>query len=1588
VASLEEYLRGAPVSGRQASEYEKLVKSLQTYGSTANTAAALGIPAESTNPAIGALDFLLSPERGVLTAPARAIRTTIAGPEAAAGFGSAGSLRVQEDDNPFERAGKLASAFVLDVATDPISYIGAPTSIGRAGVSKIATSLGGSTLKSLSKAANIPESTLVEKLAERSRVGQAAKLQEEAGIVDDSVASLPSNLYKKNKTQYAEAELGNILGESLYTRGRRGVVADLARVARLAGADEETATRAARQVFSELPSEVQGGLRFMAPFGGTRASARIAPAGSTGVLESAGLGAVADVANRARLGIASTIGAPATRYLSGQTGPILQGAKRGARSVAVGEDGLPVASLGRPTILDWSQFGKEVTNRDQVLFNLQRTYMSPLYVALQTGKTIGQELGEQGQQQYNELLFQGLSSAGIRPAAGVPANVVQQAQEQATNIRTSLNALRDELNDAGFEIGDLSPDFFPLMFTPEAARVVKQTARSGRVSTGYSGAGGRKFGFKVVTDPEEGDEFGFLIEGFQDVYAANPKEASKRLAERLRNEGYEGVTEDSFISDPIAAMTSYVNVMTQKLSTKRFADSLAESGLLVKDVSTTVQRLNDRAINTLASTLKELRPTAAKNIEQAVQAARDELAKNAAGATGVAARLSEEVTNAEAAYNAAKAAEESARKAASEAREAFTKAKMTPREAVSKLREYSESGATVGDVAEARRVTRNAQARAGRAEARATREEAALEELETMSAAVQGRLDNAELVDQADTAMDSLLSAEDARLFATAAKEFSDTLAAARVDVEGRISADILGKIDDVARAALRQAETADAYANATLVRRATKETRDRLRNAKELTQIDSIRVVAENYHNARAAVTKARNSGNAAAIADAERAEGAAFEVLKKVLSDNPNLTGPVGKYAAGLQEVIEKLTRAELDSATVLASEDKLRRFVESAADQYKTPEEIDAVFTDMVETYTIIRDKITPEQLDLLSPQQRSIFESADIKTLGKAAADRLTSQGVQGVSPDTVIGFGIDDVIKTSKERSEFGKNLSKDLRDPNAALHPIGGAFEDMYAPLEIKQSLDQLYDMTRRPTEWQRKIEDYLDPALLLWRLQVTQLRGPAYTLLNLSGGTFNNIIGNVSLANSFISAKTVKAFIEAERQISKEFPGVPDLAARTKIEARLRELVGKKEYEEFEAFLTRGGSDTSSTVEQIRQASMLGTEVSDIALTRRGSRAIRRNEPSASKAGQFGRSAVDWVLTNRVSGFLSDVNQTTETYLRYAAFKQGVQNFNNYDAAMDLSMALHFNYADLSQAERWVRRVVPFYTWMRNNIPLQVRTMFLQPSKMTKFMYAREEIENAYGDEESWMKMLLPEYAQISGGFAVKVGDNRLFFVDRLPYQDLNTMFQVGGFPVRLRNVAGSIGPAGGLYGAIAGVDTGTGRAFDPAGTPAPMWARPLSPLLPKNAQGEALIPEAVNAIVNETVPFLGTVERAAGALLPEGIAPSSQTDRRLSNFLNLVGAGGAAGQSIGTLTPAVARGELRRRQIALSNSLISAAEQANVDLDWVREQLRGGATPEQVYAAIAAGYGRSLSGASAIGSDRLDFEKQQALQNMLSGM
>lgn len=128
-----------------------------------------------------------------------------------------------------------------------------------------------------------------------------------------------------------------------------------------------------------------------------------------------------------------------------------------------------------------------------------------------------------------------------------------------------------------------------------------------------------------------------------------------------------------------------------------------------------------------------------------------------------------------------------------------------------------------------------------------------------------------------------------------------------------------------------------------------------------------------------------------------------------------------------------------------------------------------------------------------------------------------------------------------------------------------------------------------------------------------------------------------------------------------------------------------------------------------------------------------------------------------------------------TDGWTRMTGFIHNLKEGMSYDQAATVTKKFLFDYQDLTTTERKVfRRIIPFYTWLRKNIPLQVEMLFKQPrvySRLNK-MY-----ESANGGPVDWENE--PEYIKESMAIKPFGGDNYVGL--NMPYNDLSMVGSPG---------------------------------------------------------------------------------------------------------------------------------------------------------------------------------------------------------------
>jgi hypothetical protein len=119
-------------------------------------------------------------------------------------------------------------------------------------------------------------------------------------------------------------------------------------------------------------------------------------------------------------------------------------------------------------------------------------------------------------------------------------------------------------------------------------------------------------------------------------------------------------------------------------------------------------------------------------------------------------------------------------------------------------------------------------------------------------------------------------------------------------------------------------------------------------------------------------------------------------------------------------------------------------------------------------------------------------------------------------------------------------------------------------------------------------------------------------------------------------------------------------------------------------------------------------------------------------------------------------------------TYI--AARKRG---FSPAEAAEHAAKA-HFDYADLTNFERVIKRVFPFWTFTARNTPLQARNIVKRPGLYANYSLAMDEGRKQAGLSEDYQDRL-PDYQARQLSIPANIKGHRVLLSPQLPITDLN---------------------------------------------------------------------------------------------------------------------------------------------------------------------------------------------------------------------
>ena len=130
--------------------------------------------------------------------------------------------------------------------------------------------------------------------------------------------------------------------------------------------------------------------------------------------------------------------------------------------------------------------------------------------------------------------------------------------------------------------------------------------------------------------------------------------------------------------------------------------------------------------------------------------------------------------------------------------------------------------------------------------------------------------------------------------------------------------------------------------------------------------------------------------------------------------------------------------------------------------------------------------------------------------------------------------------------------------------------------------------------------------------------------------------------------------------------------------------------------------------------------------------------------------------------------------NEQMETVLRGSLAFDVLQKGGSLDEAAGAVYKLQFNYADLTPTERKARRVIPFWTWQKNVVPVLVESLGKHPRAWGRLQQLKGNMEST-----SEQKGVVPDYFLENMGIRLpwKINDYQTYWIPDLPFRDLNRL-------------------------------------------------------------------------------------------------------------------------------------------------------------------------------------------------------------------
>ena len=352
-------------------------------------------------------------------------------------------------------------------------------------------------------------------------------------------------------------------------------------------------------------------------------------------------------------------------------------------------------------------------------------------------------------------------------------------------------------------------------------------------------------------------------------------------------------------------------------------------------------------------------------------------------------------------------------------------------------------------------------------------------------------------------------------------------------------------------------------------------------------------------------------------------------------------------------------------------------------------------------------------------------------------------------------DGADGF-FDLISRTAPQRAELHRVANREVvldSAFNSSMKPMGAIFQGPQQMVESMQAAERFVARGGAGAFFRKydKLHNLLRAYMIM---------KPGFHMRNYFSGVFMNHLAGMDWSNY---RRFMRAYWKFQEEEATRL-GLPDKASKMRKQMRARGINPSNVSAEHVAY-----------VRELAESGTLGgaggqvaTEFIDYSTGKAGKATVR----IGGKKINLLAAANPFSSQNALLQLSRNTGMGVETFLRGSLGFDALYKGGTADEAFENVMKFHFDYDDLSDFERnVVKKVVPFYTWTRKNLPLMFEMAARRPAIFNKYTSFKKEME--YGQERP---KIVPKWMERQGAIQTpfKYEGENMFILPDMPFKQL----------------------------------------------------------------------------------------------------------------------------------------------------------------------------------------------------------------------